>query len=95
MDASTEWVMAWTDLILDSAAMSEAAHEGDLEEVRFRACSIAIRAKRHGFKELSDRALDLVGRLNLGDDAPASDYAKPVGDILRQVDAISRNACES
>ena len=90
MDASAEWVMAWTDLILDSTAMSEAASEGDLAELRFRACSIAIRARRHGFDELSRLAATLLDHLGFRDDEQPFVYDKAVEEIVRQVDAIGR-----
>lgn len=90
MDTSAVWVMAWMDLILDSTALSEAACEGDLAELRFRACSIAVQARRHGFGELSHLAAALMERLGFGDDVPASAYAKPVEEIARHVDAIVR-----
>ena len=94
MDASAEWVMAWMDLILDSTVMGEAVLKGDLAEVRARARSIATRARRHGFADLSERAVALVEQLGHGGEAPASVYAKPVGDILRQVDAIGKRASD-
>jgi hypothetical protein len=94
MDASAEWVIAWTDLILDSTALDEAARGGDPEEVRFRACSIAVRARRYGFDELSRRALCLVERLDAQPDWHPPAHARSVEDILRLVDAITRR-CQS
>ncbi|HEY4293060.1 hypothetical protein [Luteibacter sp.] len=92
MDVSAEWVMAWTDLILDSSAMSEAADQGDLVELRARACSIAARARRHGFAELSRKAFGLVDQLDFRRDLPISAHARPVQEIVRDVDAIGRTA---
>jgi len=91
MDTSEEWVVAWTDLILDSTAMSEAAGHGDLAELRFRACSIAVRARRHGLHELSRIAVALIETLGFRSDVAPSAYAKPVEEIARQVDAIGRD----
>ncbi|NID15142.1 hypothetical protein [Luteibacter yeojuensis] len=90
MDASAEWVMAWMDLILDSTAMGEAVDQGDLAEVRFRACSIAIRARRHGFDRLAHLAAGLLERLGFNDDVSPSVYAPAVEEITRHVDAIGR-----
>lgn len=92
MDVSTEWVIAWTDLILDSTALDEAARQGDLDEVRFRACSIAVRAKRYGFDELSHRAIELVERMDVKDEPPEPVCLKSTEQILRLVDAITRNS---
>lgn len=91
MDASTEWVIAWTDLILDASALDEAAQQRDLDEVRFRACSIAVRARRYGFDELSHKAIELVAKVDAKDESPELAYLQSAQGILRLVDAITRN----
>lgn len=92
MDVSTEWVIAWTDLILDASALDEAARKHDLDEVRFRACSIAVRARRYGFDELSQKAIQLMERVDATDESPEPVCLKSTEHILRLVDAITRNS---
>lgn len=91
MDASTEWVIAWTDLILDASALDEAARKHDLDEVRFRACSIAVRARRYGFDGLSQQAIELIARVDADDDAPELACKRAAESILRLVDRITRD----
>jgi len=90
MDVSTEWVIAWTDLILDASALDEAARKHDLDEVRFRACSIAVRARRYGFDELSQKAIELMAHVDAKDDAWELACIKAAERILRLVDGITR-----
>ncbi|MGN6094132.1 MAG: hypothetical protein ACTHOL_17420 [Luteibacter jiangsuensis] len=91
MDASTEWVIAWTDLILDASALDEAARKRDFDEVRFRACSIALRARRHGFDELSHKAIELMERVDAKEPSPELACLQSAQGILRLVDAITKN----
>lgn len=93
MDRSAEWIMNWTDLILDSSAMRDAAHKGDLDEVRVRARAIASRANRHGYVTLAVAAAVLVERLAFGGDVHPSVFAPSIEEIARHVDAIGRELC--
>ena len=92
MERSVEWVVNWTDLILDSSALREAAHEGDLDEVRVRARAIAARARRHGYIALALTATLLLDRLGFPGDVPSSVVLRSTEEILRHVDAISHDA---
>lgn len=88
VERSAEWVMTWTDLILDSSALREAAHKGDLDEVRVRARAIASRAKRHGHDALAVSAAVLVERMGFQQNLPRSVYVAWTEVIGRHVDAI-------
>jgi hypothetical protein len=91
MDRSAEWVMNWTDLILDSSALREAAHSGDLDEVRVRARAIASRARQHGYVALALTASLLLERMGFPGGAPPSVVVKSTEEILRHVDAIGHD----
>jgi hypothetical protein len=92
MKRSAEWVVNWTDLILDSSALREAADKGDLDEVRARTRAIASRARRQGYVALALTASVLLERLGFPDDVPPSVVRRSTEEILRHVDAINQDA---
>lgn len=84
--------MNWTDLILDSSALGEAGHRGDLDEVRVRARSIESRAKRNGYVALASSAAVLVECMGRQENVPHAVYAASIRAIARHVDAISHES---
>jgi hypothetical protein len=75
-------------LVLEAAAMGDAALAMDLDEARFRAQLIAIRADEAGYVDLALAAAHLVTVLGPPATAPSPGYGAGMLSVANELDRI-------
>lgn len=91
MAPTEESILAFADIVRDSAAMNDAALAGDFDEARFRAKLIVAKADIAGHLDLALAAAYTSDRLGPVGSLPKDGYGTGMLRVARELDKIHFN----